>query len=130
MEKTCPILLGGQTVGQASVIQEGLYLHISCACRFSGEMLYKITLTSGDYTEELGIPVPSEGRFRLRTSRPAKRFEGNELVFCASPKHNPLTGRFVPLKPEEPFAYITQLQNAFLEVRGGQVGLVIPTEEI
>lgn len=130
MEKTYPIVLGGQTIGQASVRREGLYLIFNCACRFSGEMLYKIIVSWGGHTEELGIPIPSGGRFRLQTKRPAKRFGEGEPEFRAVPKHSALGGKFVPLRPEEPFAYLNRLTKSFLEIRGGQVGLVIPSDEI
>lgn len=130
MEKTYPILLGGQTVGKAAVRREGLYLLFVCDCRFSGQMLYKITVQCGEHREELGVPVPADGSFHLQTRRPAKRFEKGELSFRAMPKHSALNGKFVPLSPDEPFAYLNRLQDAYLEVRGGQVGLVIPGQEI
>jgi hypothetical protein len=41
------------------------------------------------------------------------------------PKHQKSEGKFIPIYPEEPFAYISRLQNAFLEIRNGQAGVVI-----
>lgn len=129
MEQTYPIFLGGQTVGQAKVRREGLYLHFSCTCRFSGEMVYKLTVSCGEHTENLGIPVPSGGQFCLQTSRPVKRLGEGKLTFCAAPRHGELTGKFIPLSPEEPFAYLNRLKSAFLQVRAGQLGVVIPDEK-
>ena len=129
MEKTYPVMLGGQVVGEAKVHREGLYLVFSCACSFSGEMFYKLTVRDDNHSEELGIPVPERGRFRLYTKRPAKHFAG-ELSFFAQPKHSPLGGKFIPLSPEEPFAYMHRLMDAYLAVHAGQVGLVIPEEDV
>lgn len=129
MEGTYPIYLGGQAVGQAKVRQEGLYLHFSCRCRFGGETIYKLMVTCGDHTENLGIPIPDGAQFCLETKIPVKRLGEGKLAFCAVPKRGELTGRFIPLSPEEPFAYLTRLKNAFLEVRTGRVGVVIPYGE-
>ncbi len=126
MEGEYPILLGGQPIGQAQVRREGLYLCFSCRCRFSGEVIYRLTVSDDENTVNLGIPVPSGGRFCLDTRIPAKRFRRGALKFTALPKHSELTGKFVPLSPEEPFAYLNRLQNAYLQVRSGQVGIVIP----
>ena len=35
-------------------------------------------------------------------------------------------GTFVPISPEEPFAYISRLKDAYFERRYGQAGVVIP----
>ena len=130
MEKTYPILLDGQAVGEAKVHREGLYLLFSCRCRFPDKGVYTISVTDGNRREELGIPAPDGGSFLLTTRRPAKLLRDKPLVFSARPRHRQLQGKFVPLSSEEPFAYIHRLQEAFLEIREGQVGLVIPTEEI
>ena len=35
-------------------------------------------------------------------------------------------GKFVPVYPEEPFAYMSRLKGAFLEIRNGQMGINLP----
>ena len=129
MEGIYPILLGGQVIGQAQVHREGLYLCFSCRCRLSGEVIYRLTVSDDENTTNLGIPVPSGGKFCLDSKIPAKRFRKGQLKITASPKHSDLAGKFVPLSPEEPFAYLNRLQNAYLQVRSGQVGVVIPEIE-
>ena len=34
-------------------------------------------------------------------------------------------GKFVPIFPEEPFAYLERLEDAYLEKRNGYLGVVI-----
>ncbi len=120
-----PIILGGQAVGTAEVQREGLYYCFDCRCRLSGEMVYRLTVRCGERTENLGIPVPEGGRFVLRTRIPVKRLGEGTFLIRAEPKHAELMGKFVPLSPEEPFRYLRRLQDAFLQVRDGQVGVVI-----
>ncbi len=120
-----PIILGGQAVGTAEVQREGLYYCFDCRCRLSGEIMYRLTVRCGERTENLGIPVPEGGRFVLRTRIPVKRLGEGTFLIRAEPKHAELQGKFVPLSPEEPFRYLRRLQDAFLQVRDGQVGVVI-----
>ena len=125
MEGTYPILLGGEPIGQASVEKRGLYYHFSCKCDLSGEVIYRITVQTGEKTENLGIPVPEEDLFTLTAKLPASRFEEGNMVFRAVPRHTGLEGKFVPLSPDSPFPYLTRLHNAFLERRNGELGVVL-----
>ena len=63
--------------------------------------------------------------FGLRTKLAVKRLGKGVFHFRVLPKHPRDGGVYVPICPEEPFAYLTRLQNAFLEVRNGQVGVVL-----
>ena len=119
------ILLGGQGIGKAKVDRQGLYYAISCRCRLSGEVVYKVTVSCGENTESLGILVPEGGAFVLTTRIPIKRLGEGTLMFHAVPRHTQIQGRFMPVTPEEPFAYLSRLGNAFMEVRNGQVGVIL-----
>lgn len=124
------ILLGGQSIGEASVQRQGLYYCFDCKCKLSGEVVYRLQVRCGENTENLGIPVPQGQWFRLQTRIPVKRLGEGELHFRAVPKHAQLEGKFIPLSPEEPFKYLQRLQNAFLQVRDGKVGVVIHDQDI
>lgn len=123
-----PIMLGGQPIGWVQLRKEGLYYHFDCRCSLTGEVVYRIQAQCGDKTESLGIPVPCNGAFELRTNLPVKRLGEGEITFRAVPKHVQTDGIFVPLSPEEPFRYLRRLQDAFLQVRDGKVGVVIPRD--
>ena len=119
------ILLGGQPVGKAAVQRKGLYYEFDCRCDFTGEVMYRLWVRCGEHSENLGIPVPEDGKFRLTARIPVKRLGDGRLEFSAVPKHADLTGKFIPLSPEEPFRYLCRLQEAVLQVRDGKVGVVI-----
>ena len=122
------ILLGGQAVGTAQVSREGLYLAFRCRCHLSGEAVYRLQVRCGDRSENLGIPVPRNGTFELNTRVPAKRLGPGKMVIEAVPKKAEPEGMFVPLGAEEPFRYLRRLEEAFLQVREGQVGIILPPE--
>lgn len=128
MTGTYDILLGGKPVGQATVTEQGLYYRFVCRCRITGEVMYKLTVTCGGQTENLGLLVPEGKDYVLSTRLPAKRFAQGKPEFRAVPRHSRMTGKFIPVYPDEPFAYISRLHSAFLENRGGQLGVVLSEE--
>ena len=70
--------------------------------------------------------VPVDGGFGLNTSLPVKRLGEGELTFSLVPKHDKPAGKFIPISPEEPFAYIERLKKSYLVRKGEQVGIEIP----
>ena len=125
MEGIYPIERAGSAVGQAEVTRQGLYYHFICRCRLSGEVICRLAAVCGDKMENLGVPVPENGEFVLRKKIPVSHLGEGELRIRVLPKHTELSGHFIPLSPEEPFRYLSRLQNAYLERRNGQLGIVI-----
>ena len=85
----------------------------------------RLWVSCGDKRENLGLVVPMDGGFGLNTSLPVKRLGEGKLTFTLLPKHDEPTGRFVPISPEEPFAYIERLKESYLVRKGEQVGIEI-----
>lgn len=125
MEGVYEITLGGRAVGQASVFRRGLYWYFDCSCSLSGEVICRITVSCGGKTESLGIPVPQGKDFVLRTRVPVKKLGAGVPEFRVAPKRTELPGNWVPVSPEEPFVYLSRLQDAFLQVRDGKVGIIL-----
>ena len=123
--KEYTILLGAQSVGQAQVRRDGLYYDFRCRCRFSGDVIMKIAVSCGAKSEILGTPVPQGKDFVLHKKLPIKYFGEGEFKFRAVPKQAQLDGFFVPIRQDEPFAYLNRLKNARLQRRGGVLGVVL-----
>ncbi len=131
MEGIYDIYRGSDKIGKAEVRREGLYYRFQCCCDLTGEVMYRIIITCGGKTENLGIPVPGRNDYRLSTRLPVSRFEKEEPEFRAVPRHPQKTpGLWVPISPETPFTYIARLQNAVLERRNDQVGILISNEAL
>ena len=126
MEGTYPVKFGQVLVGKVQVQRQGLYLRFICRCKITGDVVCRLTVSCGGSRESLGVVVPVEDGFGLDTKIPAKRLSAGEMEFVLVPKHESAAGTFVPISPEEPFAYIRRLQNAYFERRYGQAGIVIP----
>lgn len=119
------IRMGNEVVGTVHVERQGLYYCFSCRCRLSGAVIYRLSVSCNGHHENLGVLVPMGDVFGLDTKLAVKRLGEGVLQFLVLPKHPQSQRQFVPIHPEEPFRYITRLQNAFLEVRDGQIGVVV-----
>ncbi|MGM9549804.1 MAG: hypothetical protein ACI3V5_08155 [Faecousia sp.] len=125
MEGNYGVYFGNKAVGKVQVLKEGLYYRFLCHCQLTGDVMCRLWVTCGDKRENLGLVVPMDGGFGLDTKIPAKRLTGGEMAFSLIPKHDQPEGKFVPISPEEPFAYIERLKESYLIRKGEQVGIVI-----
>ena len=121
MEGIFEIKLWDKVVGRAEVKREGLYYRFFCRCHMREDTLCRVAVGR----EDLGILVPVDDGFGLETKIPAKRFADTVPEFRLIPNKPMLEGKFIPIKPEEPFAYIQRLKEGYLHCRNGEYGLVI-----
>jgi len=124
LEGTYNVCLGRETVGEVTVTKEGLYYRFRCKCDLSGDVC-KLLVTCDETEENLGTLVPSGSSYCLNTRLPIKRLGKGQPVFSVVPNRPVVAGRFVPICPEEPFAYLERLKDAYLVRRNGQMGIII-----
>lgn len=125
MEENYGVYFGNQLAGKVQVLRQGLYYRFICRCKLTGDVVCRLGVSCGDKRENLGVVIPMDGGFGLDTKIPAKRLGEGKMEFYLIPKHDIPTGKFVPIYPEEPFAYIERLKDAYLAKKDGQVGAVI-----
>ena len=73
----------------------------------------------------LGILVPENGSFVLNTKVPLKKIGEGDMTFSLVSKQEQRQGSFVPIYPEEPFAYLSRLKASFLVYENGIPGIQI-----
>ncbi len=129
MEGIYSLYFGGQAIGKAQVTRQGLYYRFSCCCRLSGGVVCKVLVRCGGVSENLGILAPEGEGFSLVTRVPVKRFGKGSPEFTVVPNRPEFSGNFAPIYPEEPFAYIEKLREAFLVRQGGRCGILLPDSE-
>lgn len=125
MEGTYCVYMSKKPVGKIQVTRQGLYYQFHCRCQLSGDVVCRLVVACGNQSEKLGIVVPMEDGFGLDSSFPVKRFQKGEPIFSLVPKMETPEGKFIPIFPDEPFAYIEQLKKAFLIRKYGQTGILI-----
>lgn len=125
MVGTYDICLGIEPVGEAVVEKVGLYYRFSCRCRLRGATMQRIMVACGEKKVDLGICVPMGEQFGVDKKVPCKQLGEGKPEFFLTPRPQTHGGKFVPVYPEEPFAYMSKLKDAFLEIRNGQMGIVV-----
>ncbi|MBO4937390.1 MAG: hypothetical protein J6C98_00100 [Oscillospiraceae bacterium] len=125
MEGTYELAQGSKTIGTVTVRRQGLYHSFSCRCDLTGAVVYRLMVTCGGRQENLGVLVPVDGSFGLEKRIPVKYFGEGVPLFQLQAVHDRAEGKFVPIYPDEPFAYLAKLKDAFLERQSGQLGIVI-----
>ena len=122
LEGSYAVYLEDKAAGKLQIEKEGLYYRLTCRCVVPDDLVYRLFAVTDQGRENLGVVLPENGGYVLQRKIPAKRLQpGCRFLLSARGEEN--TGKFVPVYPEEPFTYITQLETAFLEVRNGQTGL-------
>ena len=125
MEGNYVLNFGKDPVGKVQVLRQGLYYRFICRCKLTGEVVYRLKVRCGDATENPGILVRTGDGFGLDKKVPVSHLGDGEMIFLLMPKSDRLGGRFIPIRPEEPFAYIMRLQDAFFTRRDGQAGVML-----
>lgn len=120
------VMLADKPIGVAQVNREGLYYRFRCRCRLSGSVMYQLVVQCEDRENSLGICVPMDDMFGVETRLPIKAVGEGELSFYAIPRHADIKGRFIPIRPEEPFMYLEKLEKAQFQMQDGEPGLLIP----
>ena len=129
MEENYPVFFGKNPVGKVQVLRQGLYYRFICRCRLSGDVVCRLAVRCGDSQENLGVVVPVGDGFGLDKKVPVKHLGEGEMSFFLAPRNDYVFGKFVPISPEEPFAYIARLKDAFFLRQGGQAGVMIKNEQ-
>lgn len=125
MEGNYSIFFGSEQVGKVQILRQGLYYRFIARCRLSGEVVCRLQINCGDTQENLGVVIPMNGGFGVDTKLPVKRFREGTPDFRLVANHSVSEGIFCPIYPEEPFAYIGKLKEAFLARKDGNVGVVL-----
>ena len=119
------IYLGKEVIGTAQIEKQGLTYCICCRCRISGEVVYKVMAQCGDREVDLGILVPENGAFQLTSRVNVKQLGTDDLHFRAVPRHVKPDEMFVPVSADEPFSYLSRLENAFMARSQAVAGVMI-----
>ena len=125
MEGTYGVYVGETMCGKVQVQKEGLYYRFFCRCKPAGEQVCKLRVQFPNSEVNLGVLIPEGDGFGLSTRIPAKRFQGIPVRFVLTPVHDIPEGKFIPITPEEPFAYIERLKEAYLIKKGPNLGVWI-----
>ena len=125
MEGTYTIWLSQEAVGSVTVERSGLYYLFRCQCQLHSQVICRVMVSCGGRIENLGILIPGEKSFHLTKKLPIREFPPGVPEFWITPRHLTKREISVDIYPEEPFHYISKLENAYLRTKQGMPVLVI-----
>ena len=119
MEGTYPVNSAGHAVGSVRVQKQGLYYAFHGQCKLTGEVMFRMLMDIGGCVWDLGVLTPESGMFRVNTKLIAKELGQGSPVFTLKPNHKPDLVISAQIAPQEPFAYLSKLQQAYIYREGG-----------
>ena len=125
MLKTYELYLNEHIVGSVYMEKSGLYWQITCKCNLPGTGIYRVRVLSNTTQTDLGICVPLDSCFGIKTRIPAKYLGEGELSFLVVSQEQEKNNQFIPIDSQRPFDHISRLRNAYLAYRDGIQGIVI-----
>ncbi len=128
MEGSYGLEFGQEAVGQVRVERQGLYYIIDCKCSQFTDQMYDLIVAWGEHRCRLGLLAPLGSGLALHKKLPVKEAGQGRPVFGLRPRHQAIPEGFIPLHPQEPFAYLRRLENAYLTACNGALGVVLQME--
>lgn len=126
MRRDYSVYLGNTEIGRVQVQREGLYYRFFCRCKLNTQAITRLWVSCGEKRESLGVLVPVDDGFGLEVRIPVSRLGEGDMQFAVDSKQTiPSGSKFYPIYPEEPFAYLTKLKDAFLIYQDGKKGILI-----
>ncbi len=123
MEKVYDVGFMQQKAGQVTLKKEGLYWRILCRLENLEKGYYRLNVNNGSCVFDLGLCVPVSNGFGMNTTVPIKRIGEEGLTFFLESGKSGKQELFVPIRAEEPFAYLQRLEKAYLDRKDGILGL-------
>lgn len=127
MENEYAVSIANEPVGKVCVTRQGLYYRFQCYCKLSGNVVYRLVVSYGSDSVNIGVLVPDGSAFCLDKKLPTKYFTENEPKFMLIPHRETSERVFAEIYPEEPFCYLDRVKNSFLCYQNGKPGLMIQT---
>lgn len=123
MRSIYSVYLDGREVGTVQVVRERLYYCFHCSVKLPKAAIYRLQVSADNNETDLGICVPEADHFVLTKKIPVKYLADGELSFRLIA--NERKERFVPVSQDQPFACLTELENAKFVNRNGIAGVLM-----
>lgn len=125
MDVTYSVTWENRVVGQVRLVRSGLYTQLHCRCDLPAGEIYRLWISAGEKRMNLGVLYPEAEGFCLHRRVPTHQIPCGEPVFSIRQKSEQPV-RFVPVREDEPFAYLPLLMHSRFALRDGVPGLLIP----
>ena len=124
MDTCFAVYLRQNRVGTVTLEKWGLFYQLECFCEIPMKERCDLKLICGENEVNLGICVPYRNGFGLRTRVKAGMLQNSQIQFQLVPRSAPQESSFYPVREDTPFDHLDKLENARLQIRENQIGIV------
>lgn len=128
MDVTYSVTWEERIVGQVRIVSRGLYSDIECRCKLPEGEIYRLWVYTDAEKTNLGVLYPGSEEFSLRRRLPTRDIPTLNPIFRIQRPAREADMRFVPVREDTPFAYLSLLPQSRYAVRDGVAGLLIPNQ--
>ena len=118
------VLDGERIVGTCRIEREGLYYCIDISCNISDGMFRRIVARTDRGMVSLGIPIPSENGFVIRTKKPCKLF-GSGITGIFFIHEGDGKQRAIPVSETKPFEGICRLEHTRFQGKDEYASIIL-----
>ena len=122
MVGTYDVYMNGERKGTASVTKHGLYYSIKAHCSHPEREILHLLIHGTNWTEDLGVMVPTALGWELKKQIPMKRIGEGTLRFSMERGTNTTEKELID--PTIALSSLSCLEQAYLEISGEQQYLV------
>lgn len=126
----CKVWLNGEVAGSVCITKEGLYTRFLCQCRLPDNHIYRLSLSCNGQKTDLGICVPQGEYYTVNKIVKSRQIGDGEMCFQIIPTTEKTKDSFIPLLPNQPFDYISKIENMILCVDNDGYGVLIEDHAI
>ena len=119
------IYLGDRVVGNAELIEEGLYLIIHAQCFGLPQDFYRLILEIRDENLDLGVCLHNNGTYFWNKRIPKKMLLGSDIKLSLITTQTKKNTAFVPVASTSAFPYFANIANAYYREEAGIKGVCI-----
>lgn len=124
--KQFSIMFENNIVGIARTNTTGLYTTFHCICRFLADGMYRVVAVYGKRSLVLGLCIPENEAFVLRTKIPTKHLNDATPTFYIISDAQPKSV-FITEDELHGCNFLKYLLDAKLENREGRPGILVPS---
>lgn len=123
MEEMFPVWMGDKQIGMVRISKIGLFYEVFCECSLPDTHIYRLHAQCALGARQLGILVPGDGMFTVRTKTCAAKMPLEGIRFFVCPADDEPKAQLMQICPQTPFERIDLLEEMSCIISNGKVYL-------
>lgn len=124
LDKTYPVYLDKEQVGNINLRKIGLYYNVDCKCSLPGNRIFRLFAQCGDWKCKIGIPAPEGTCYALRTNVRFGEVPVDDLRFFVATDEVHSDQQRILICEDKPCFHMDQLEDMVYDNYNGKAYLM------